>query len=319
MSHAHNHTAQDQGIGVPAAVNGTPYNEDPLQESSRGSNTDDLLRSAFDFIMQTDVLSNPTLSVKNILPGKSIKLIVKSESQQRTFLVPKALICSYSDYFSGLFDGNFSEAELLESQLENTEPWAVSIFVTWLHSHKLMFPVEDEPLNAAIFRTFGAKRFGSGNHENEADYPVTWSWDALFALYIFADKYDSRLFRQVVMEKIAFKMLQIGPKIYYLPGLESIAFLMENLPASSPLRRYITWDFARAEGGFHEYAEEWTKLSPEASKTLPPDFLLKVIAAQRRFNAATACDLCGPRSYGDQIMGEAENEDRSGGGDDLGE
>ena len=68
---------------------------------------------------------------------------------------------------------------------------------------------------------------------------MTWSWEALFALYILADEYDTALSRQHVIEVTQTNALQLRPRVYPLPHPEAITTVANNLPANSPLYRFL--------------------------------------------------------------------------------
>ncbi|KAK4549929.1 hypothetical protein LTR36_005230 [Oleoguttula mirabilis] len=82
--------------------------------------------------------------------------------------------------------------------------------------------------------------------ENEGGDAVTWPWADLFELFVFADKYDTRRFRNALVELVQIKALQRRPKTYLLPSARSLCFAFAHLPAAATLCRFlsdlITWE-----------------------------------------------------------------------------
>ncbi|KAK5127595.1 hypothetical protein LTR85_006935 [Meristemomyces frigidus] len=84
------------------------------------------------------------------------------------------------------------------------------------------------------------------DHSNEGGDAVTWPWHDLFELFIFANKYDTRRFRNALVELVQIKALQCRPKTYTWPSARNLCFAFDNLPATSTLYRFlsdmITWE-----------------------------------------------------------------------------
>lgn len=224
-----------------------------------------------------------TITVKGLL----------EQGGEYSITVPRALVCKLSEHFSRTFkDGAFVEGENRAAMLEDVEPWVLQVFGEWLLTQKLAYPEEKEQ-STSFADMLGETSAEQHQQENLPADPITWSWEALFAVYQFADQYSTRRLRQSVFEAIQTKTLQILPRIYHLPRPDAIAFVANNLPESSPLRRFLIQVFVHANTSrFHTYGADLAELSSEELQLLPHDFLADSWKALQRHSAAKNCGYC---------------------------
>lgn len=117
--------------------------------------------------------------------------------------------------------------------------------------------------------------------ERQSNNPVTWPWDELFDLYVFADEFDTRPLRNHVMELIQVKTLQLSPLQYAIPSVESIAGVLSQIPASSKLYRFLVDMYAR---GLRDRGNG--PQDSEALSQLPSDFLAECFIVLRKRDRA---------------------------------
>ncbi|EME84003.1 uncharacterized protein MYCFIDRAFT_195182 [Pseudocercospora fijiensis CIRAD86] len=160
----------------------------------------------FSVIMATR--AHGRLSVKNLYVPETVHIIVGPK--KRTFVVPRGLICDRSDYFNKAFQQHFEEEPLDES----------------------VDPEGPTP------RTKPDKCEDQDFDENDRQDPVTWSYSDLIELFIFADQYDTRLFRNVVIKHFQIKMLQSEPKEYSFFSMREAQVIFGCSPDSSTLYQF---------------------------------------------------------------------------------
>ncbi|KAK5127586.1 hypothetical protein LTR85_006926 [Meristemomyces frigidus] len=234
-----------------------------------------------------------------LLSGPTVTITAKASPDSDvafTITVPRALVCTLSEHFARAFaTGSFIEGEESAAVLEDVEPWVLRVFGGWLFTQQLAYQqggpegMVDEAL-AQIVDKAGPE------HEIEAADPVTWPWEALFAVYQFADQYHTRRLRQAVLEIVQIKTLQLQPKVYHLPNPATIAFAANNLPDTSPLRRFLLDVFVHAEAeNFHKHgASDIAECSARELAILPSDFLAEGYKLMQRVRAAEECISCTP-------------------------
>ncbi|KAF7193559.1 hypothetical protein HII31_05134 [Pseudocercospora fuligena] len=120
--------------------------------------------------------------------------------------------------------------------------------------------------------------------------PITWRWKLLFAIYVFADKYDSVGLRNLVMNFVQMKLTIMTPLIFDMPTLGDSRFPMENLPSSSPLRRLLA-EFWGVQCdlqfiGDHNGGKEASTVLEE----LPSSFLADCLVAGKKYDEACGRD-----------------------------
>ena len=119
--------------------------------------------------------------------------------------------------------------------------------------------------------------------ENDADDPITWDWEFLLDVYVFADQYDTRHFRSAVISIIQIKSLQSKPRYYLKPSAHEMARVFGQLPQSSPLYKFLVdilvWYLSPGE-----VVEEWD--------VLPSEVLAAAWLKTKRLEAFRSCSLC---------------------------
>lgn len=183
------------------------------------------------------------------------------DEETLTFTVPRELLCANSAYFTGIFKGGFVESETRFTEVRDTDFDIFACFINFLYTRRIV----------------SAYGWQCNNSHERLDHASTWSFSILFALYIFADKYDSKGFRDAVFEKIQLKTLTRSP------GLPNITTMCQNLLSASPLYR-LTVDLRlrchHDENDLHEY---------------PAEFLAECLVLSRRRLEAISCQICGWR------------------------
>lgn len=120
-------------------------------------------------------------------------------------------------------------------------------------------------------------------HERLDDDPVTWSWCDLFDLYIFADQYDTRRFRNAVMRVIQTKALQTEPRTYTWASWKTMPF--SRLPDSSKLSKF--WLDAIAYDMCADPLDEC-----KAMQSLPKSIMAKLLSMLMQLGHVRECKYC---------------------------
>lgn len=210
---------------------------------------------------------------------------VKVSDAERMFTIPRGLISGMSEYFEKAFNGQYEEGKTGFIALPDVELWIFECFVGWLYTKELfsdplaadtakepaiidrrrpLSPILEHALTATTVVSEDAStstdNVSSGKEttteqashtwklpdEQDDNNPVTWTWQNLFDLYIFADKYDTRRFRTDVITVIQQKAFQAHPRQYPLPDYIDCADMFNGLPESSPLYKFwievLTYD-----------------------------------------------------------------------------
>lgn len=225
--------------------------------------------------------------------------------------VPKALLCSQSEYFDKLFQSGLSESKTGEVELNDVSRWILACFVRWLY-HQRVYGVEfgsesteetadgaqpDTPRITGLedtdqSPTEATDELASLTAEDELDPndPVTWPYLTLFELYVFADKYCTRKLRMTIFDIIQLKVLQRAPREYLHPCLLDMTFAASNLLAVSPLYRLLR-DLYVYHGGLEITASNMRQQA-ENLTNLPPEFLAQCLVVSLRHASALQCAKC---------------------------
>ncbi|KAF8859757.1 hypothetical protein BDZ45DRAFT_725098 [Acephala macrosclerotiorum] len=86
----------------------------------------------------------------NLLKPTSIVTVnvrKNEDGEYETFRVHSNYICHYSPFFQAAFNGGFEEADKQELNLEDTNPLAFGVFVTWLYTQNICRDSEDAMKN----------------------------------------------------------------------------------------------------------------------------------------------------------------------------
>ncbi|KAF2160302.1 hypothetical protein M409DRAFT_60007 [Zasmidium cellare ATCC 36951] len=225
-------------------------------------------------------LYNPTM-VTITVNNEDAKM--SSPWQERDFTVPRELICRYSDYFRGAFEGGFAETAEKATMITDVSPEIFEIFMYFLY-HNEVAGADDE------------------------EEPATWAWSFLFWCYVFGDQYDSKGFRARIFEVIQIKMRQ--PASYNFPNGKDLEVVMNNLPSSDSLRKFLVAALLTEYDVFDGDDDE-VSYAPE----MPANFLAESIVLSRRLNSRLICRHCGPHGDFGQCHDKAHSalESRIGG------
>lgn len=82
----------------------------------------------------------------------TINVADETKSKKQTFIVHKDFICHYSPFFHAAFNGRFVEGQTQIMELEDVEPAAFHLFVSWLYSQRLMDEQEESPSATTLIR-----------------------------------------------------------------------------------------------------------------------------------------------------------------------
>ncbi|KAK5746359.1 hypothetical protein LTR17_000739 [Elasticomyces elasticus] len=163
------------------------------------------------------------------------------DDEQQEFQVPRGLICASSEYFDKAFGETFEEGKTGKITLPDANFWVFECFVGWLYTQQVFWEHQDSRSweQPSLDRSYiSANPVSYSLDVADLVDPVTWEFEHLFALYIFADKYDTRRLRSAVMEHIQTKLFQTIP-VRYVPIFVDCIVVFNNLPGSSPLYKLI--------------------------------------------------------------------------------
>jgi len=230
-----------------------------------------------------------------LLSGTTVTISAKAASgsgADSSIVVLRALVCGLSEDFNTTFNGAFIEGQDGVAVLQDAEPWVFKVFGGWLVTQRVEYHEEEQNGHYVPEALIDIVERDDGKHENKVTDPVTWSWEALFAVYQFADQYSTRLLRQAVFEVIQLKLLQLQLKIYHLPRPDAMAFAANNLPEVSPLRQLLVHTAAHAKSiDFHPYGRiDIANLSAAEISVLPSDFLAECFKRRNSGGRATPRD-----------------------------
>ena len=246
------------------------------------------------------------VDMADLFNGETVSITFKQPipwgPSSQTFVVPRALICGYSEYFDRAFNGRFAEHDSKEITLTDVDPWVGRTFIGWLYTQQLKIHLDEKDkrpdmllkdrffyvlkgVSNDVSEFSGAGRGIFDTEDDDVCDAVTWEWNVLFTLYVFGDRYCSTLFRQTVFEKIQTRALQTFPLKYSWFSVMDIADMSRNLPRGNNLRRFITQLFV----------EEPTRICIDEMRDLdrlPQDFLAEYAWRMRLRHAALACNKC---------------------------
>ena len=269
----------------------------------------------------TSELYNPTMV--SIFVKCKIKYAVRGAADlpPEMFVVPRQLICSKSSYFQSLFEGSFQESHSGRARLYDVRPWVFRVFIAWLY-HQAIYYVPERTEPPKFFQTelSDTPMLSSPNEyshtsdddawTNETDEgeqadicesnlkdPVTWPYFWLFELYVFADKYPSREFRNDILDIIRTKLIQDYPRTYPVPYPSEINWACENLLPTNPLYQLLAHWYSdltldTVGGTVQEQAE---KLS-----AVPSQFAIYCFIFAKRKEAAEKCQICHSQNANEQ-------------------
>ncbi|KAF2128459.1 hypothetical protein P153DRAFT_357809 [Dothidotthia symphoricarpi CBS 119687] len=189
-----------------------------------------------------------------------VDIIVGRGHEQKSFMVYKDLLCHYSEYFRGAFDGQFRESEEKTTNLREVSESTFRLFQCWLYGQAAR--VEITP---ATKRT---KNSHEGMYRRKPILNEVPAWvdheefrsrsnqhgKILLKLYRLGDMYDIPQLRRDVMTLLA--ALSGLHSLYRNKGSHLVLNMNKlhaHLPSSSPFRKYavkeaaLFWDFGKAE------------------------------------------------------------------------
>lgn len=119
--------------------------------------------------------------------------------------------------------------------------------------------------------------------------PVTWPWSLLFAIYVFADKYDTADLRCAAINFIQAKLMMITPVIFDMPTLADTRSAVKHLPSTSPLRRVLV-DFWALQIEASYMREHYGDGLASILSEMPSSFLAECLMSCKTFDEATTPD-----------------------------
>lgn len=225
-----------------------------------------------------------------------------------TFEVRRNLISAASEYLRAVFDFRANNGQKMESELFDVQPWVLSTFLAWLNDGKIQL-TSDAPkywtdeTEQGLEERVRAKKYAALLEEEQrilpvhydilaedGSQPISWEWTKLFELYLFADAYSSRPFRQAVLEIIQLKYSLEDPTWFPRPQSEELGYVFRNTPQSSMLRRLISDVIASKIVDLDLFSPEESDYKKKVKdlEQMPPELMLqaslslgKTVAAQR--------------------------------------
>ncbi|KAK5715383.1 hypothetical protein LTR15_010026 [Elasticomyces elasticus] len=112
--------------------------------------------------------------------------------------------------------------------------------------------------------------------------PVTWNWQSLFELYVFADMFETRRLRTAVMEFIQKKTFLSMTREYLLPDTAACGMVFRNLPETAGLYKWLV-----------DVTVYTNALStPESFQLLPPQALGMLLNKSLQLANCSSCPDC---------------------------
>lgn len=106
-------------------------------------------------------------SVSHLYNPEMVQVTVSPQAGstvKRSFTIPKALICSRSEYFEKMFQGVFAETRNGLAKLNDVAPWVFRCFVGWLHTHRIFH--EPGQVDAVGFHTTSKERTNAYSNDD---------------------------------------------------------------------------------------------------------------------------------------------------------
>lgn len=214
-------------------------------------------------------------------------LTIRIENSNAIFRVPRGLLCPKSAYFKSAFrKETFKEGREHSIELSSdVSEWVLQCFLGWVYTQRIFWQPQPRELKQWRYET----AFEHSDDEDDPQIPVTWPWEVIIQLYVFGDRYDTKGFRNAIMDVALLKALQVEPRSYLPPGIKQQAQAYKRLPATSELYRLML------EIGVHEVektasADQW---SPEAlGRHLPSEALATLYCLASRLSLKLACPAC---------------------------
>ncbi|KAK3625185.1 hypothetical protein LTR56_020541 [Elasticomyces elasticus] len=132
----------------------------------------------------------------------------KAVKEDIEYQIPCGLVRGLSEYFDKAFDDTFVEGKTGKIVLTDVKPWVIECFIGWLYTRKVFWEHQDVAAGQGNAKHQPTVDRHTSNGRNDALTnealldPATWLYRNLIELYIFADKYDTRLLRNKVIELI---------------------------------------------------------------------------------------------------------------------
>lgn len=156
---------------------------------------------------------------------------------RRRFSVLRPIICDLSDYFRKAFEGSFIEGQTGVITLLDVDEWVFECFTIWLYTRQL----SQKPYLTAMpyhIPSGGKKKKRSGPRKPEINSDGSsgglWRWKWLIELYIFADQYDSKALRNIVIDSMVTVVSSSG-----LPSTEQLERAFNGVLEPSPLHKFL--------------------------------------------------------------------------------
>lgn len=151
--------------------------------------------------------------------------------QKKSFIIHKGLLCHYSDYFGGAFNGSFRESAERKLPLPHEQVCLFEVFRLFLYTNQIL------------------------NTENVTG--PEFSYTTLTELWVFGDKYLAPTFQNAIMDCIIKRN-----ETTHTVALYCLPFIYANTLPGSPLRRVIV-DIAAYKGAIEDFVvppheEHWS-------------------------------------------------------------
>ncbi|KAF7186754.1 hypothetical protein HII31_11986 [Pseudocercospora fuligena] len=271
----------------------------------------------------------PMIPLADLRKPSMVTVHISDNGTKDSFTFNKGSLCARSAYFQRAFNGRFLESDKGEVALEDdgiATTRIMNIFTTWISSGRLY--EEDGVATDSARMEFGSfGRAGQGGSDTEPAakriklsaeseiearrlafmqrggppkgsvyepayrpaLPLTWHWSLLFAIYVFADKYDTADLRCAAMNSIQAKLLMITPMMFSGPTLTETRYAVEHLPSVSLLRRLLV-DFWATTTMASFMREVYGGEIIAALSDMPSSFLAECLMAAKTFDEAVAFD-----------------------------
>ncbi|KAK3618855.1 hypothetical protein LTR56_024369 [Elasticomyces elasticus] len=115
--------------------------------------------------------------------------------------------------------------------------------------------------------------------------PVSWDWQSLFELYVFADMFETRRLRTAVIELVQVKTFQTRTREYLLPNMAACSVAFKNLPDTADLCKWLADIIIYTKGPD-------TLSTPESFQLLPSQTLALLSNRAIQLAWCNSCSAC---------------------------
>ncbi|KAK5746358.1 hypothetical protein LTR17_000738 [Elasticomyces elasticus] len=115
--------------------------------------------------------------------------------------------------------------------------------------------------------------------------PVSWDWQSLFELYVFADMFETRRLRIAVIELVQVKTFQTRTREYLLPSMAACSVAFKNLPDTADLCKWLADVIIYTKGPD-------ALSTPESLQLLPSQTLAQLLNRAIQLAWCNSCSAC---------------------------